>query len=359
MDGTMDFQPNWASMPGNTITEVLIEKKLTVQSFASAMKTTPDYIQNLIHGNVKITNDIASALSKNLGASPDFWIKREEHYRFNLSRIKTEEADEWLKELPLKDMVKLGWIKDVKDKLSACLDFFNVPDIKTWRTEYADLSTEFSFRTSTTFKSDQASIATWLRRGEIVASEMNCSNWNEDLFETNLSKIRALTRKKNPKDFLPELKKYCAECGVAVVIVPTPSGCRASGATKFITSNQALLLLSFRYLSDDHFWFTFFHEAGHLVLHKSKGTFIEASQVEGNITDEEKEANLFAGEMLIPYNHHSELATLKGNKRNIIGFASKIGVSPGIVVGQMQHQGLIDHKYLNSYKRRFDWDDIL
>lgn len=358
MDKIIDFQPNWASIPGNTIKAVLIEKKITMKHFASAMQSTPDFIQNLLQGNVLITNDIANSLSINLGASPDFWIKREEQYRFNLSKI-DKEAEEWVNQLPIKEMVKLGWIRDVQDKVTECLDFFNVSDIKTWRDKYFGISNEYAFRISPTFTSDQYSIITWLRRGEIIASEMNCANWDEGLFEINLTKIRALTRKKNPKEFLSELKNYCAECGVAVVIAQTPIGCRASGAAKFINKNKALILLSFRYMSDDHFWFTFFHEAGHLVLHKSKGTFIETTQVIKTNTEEEIEANLFAGEMLIPYTHHTELEKLKGNKRSIIGFASKIGVSPGIVVGQMQHKGLIDYKYLNSYKRRYDWEDII
>jgi HTH-type transcriptional regulator / antitoxin HigA len=357
MDKNVEFQPNWVSLPGNTIKDVLKDRKLSVQSFASLMHQTPTFIENLISGQININIEIATALSQNLGASVSFWISREEQYRSTL--LKIQEKKEWLKELPLKELIKFGWISDVTDKFTACLDFFNVPDIETWRIKYSDVSKEFAFRTSPTYRSDFGAITTWLRRGEILASEMNCEEWNEDLFEKNLIKIRALTRKKNPKLFLEELKNYCAECGVAVVVAPTPSGCKASGATKFLSDKKALLLLSFRYLSDDHFWFTFFHEAGHLLLHKSKGTFIETSSLLKSISEEEKEANLFAGEMLIPYTHYSELASLKGNKKNIIGFASKIGVSPGIIVGQMQFHGIIDFNYLNSYKRRYTWDDIL
>ena len=145
---------------------------------------------------------------------------------------------------------------------------------------------------------------------------------------------------------------------MAVVISRTPFGCRASGATKFLDNDKAMLLLSFRYLSDDHFWFTFYHEAGHIVLHKSKSPIIEENSSNKTYSEEEREANLFAGEVLIPHELQSELSRLRGNKRNIISFAMKAGVSPGIVVGQMQHRGIIDHKYLNSYKRRYDWEEI-
>jgi HTH-type transcriptional regulator/antitoxin HigA len=357
MDSQLDFQPNWASIPGNTINDILQEQKLSLSGFAQKMNTTTEYIENLILGNITITNTVASQLAQTLGSSQEFWIRREKQYREAAERLKMEEGAAWLKELPVADMIKNGWIENAKDKVSECLKFFGVPDVRSWRSEYANLVQESAFRTSTTFSSEFGSVATWLRRGEVLGSDIKCKNWNEKLFAEKLPAIKSLTRKKNPKDFLPELVKLCADCGVAVVIAKTPNGCRASGATRFIADNKALLLLSFRYLSDDHFWFTFFHEAGHLVLHNKKKVFIETDSK--TASNEEAEANAFAGEILIPNELHQELSKLRGNKRSLISFAMKAGVSPGIVVGQLQHFGYIEPRYLNAYKRRYDWDDIL
>jgi Zn-dependent peptidase ImmA (M78 family) len=356
MENLLEFKPNWASIPGNTIREVLVTKKFTIPALASKMQTTPEFINDLINGQNQITQDVAENLSKYLGASTDFWLKREEQYRNILAQNYNPES--WIKELPIKDMIKFGWIKDVTDKVGECLAFFDVPDVKTWRLKYSELLKTTSFRTSPTFKTDHAATAAWLRHGEIAAKKIECKKWDENSFEKALYEIKTLTRKKNPKDFIPDLLKACAECGVAVIISPTPVGCRASGATKFLNDEKAMLLLSFRYLSDDHFWFTFYHEAGHIMLHKSKSPIIEENSSIKNYSDEEKEANIFAGEVLIPQHLQSELSLIRGNKRNIINFAVKAGVSPGIVVGQMQHHGIIDHKYLNSYKRRFNWEEI-
>lgn len=357
MENMLEYQPNWASVPGNTIKEIIIDKNFTVTTLASQMQTTPEFIDQLISGQSAITPAVAENLSKYLGASKDFWLKREEQYRNTIAHNYSPEA--WIKELPIKDMIKFGWIRDVADKVSECLRFFNVPDVKTWRTQYSDLMQTTSFRTSPTFKADQGATAAWLRFGEITANNTNCQKWNEEGFEKTLFEIKAFTRKKNPKDFIPELKKACAKCGVAVVVARTPYGCRASGATKFINGDKAMLMLSFRYLSDDHFWFTFYHEAGHIMLHQSKTPLIEDDSNIKVYSDQEKEANIFAAEVLIPHELDGELSRLRGNKRNIINFAMKAGVSPGIVIGQMQHRGIIDHKYLNSFKRRFDWEDII
>src|SRR5690606_20384644 len=156
------------------------------------------------------------------------------------------------------------WIPKVSNVLQTCLDFFGVDSIKAWQEKYSSISAQYSFRTSTTFNSDAASLAAWLRMGELRGESQQCSKWDRDSFIKALEEIKPLTSKKEPKDFYPTLIEICAACGVSVVILRALSGCKASGATKFLKKDKALLLLSFRHLSDDQFWFTFFHEAGHL-----------------------------------------------------------------------------------------------
>jgi Zn-dependent peptidase ImmA (M78 family) len=145
-------------------------------------------------------------------------------------------------------------------------------------------------------------------------------------------------------------------CGIAVVFVRAPSGCTASGATRFIAPNKAMIILSFRFLSDDHFWFTFFHEIGHLLLHKGDLTFIDG---EAKIANKmEREANEFSERVLVPISRREELIDLEPRREAIIRFAYSIGVSPGIVVGQLQHHGVIGPHQMNFLKRRFDWQEI-
>jgi HTH-type transcriptional regulator/antitoxin HigA len=359
MHNTVGFQPNWTSIPGNTINDILRNKKLSLDEFAEMMNSSIESVKELIQGYISITNEIAEKLEKNLGASSEFWLRRESQYREDIIRLKNEQEALWLKNLPINNMIRFGWINNSKDLVLECLNFFNVPDVNTWKNNFNSLIQASSFRSSNHFVSEFGATSVWLRQGEIVGTKIECQDWNENLFEETLIKIRTLTREKDPKKFLPELTRMCAECGVAIAIVRTPEGCRASGATRFVSPQKALLQLSFRYLSDDQFWFTFFHEAGHILLHGNKTVFIEEINGQYDKTDEETEANIFAGEALIPYELQSELKTIRGNKRNIINFAMKAGVSPGIVIGQLQHHGFIDYKYLNGYKRRYNWDDII
>ena len=357
MSEASTFRPNWTSPPGETISDMLKERRLSIGLFAKKLNQSPKYIDGLLQGFEVINADVAKMLEAILGGSSDFWLTREFQYREDLERITKLETDIWLKELPLKDMISFGWISGSKDLSSECLRFFNVSSVKTWRTAHNETLAVTSFRRSDAFKSEYGAVAAWLRQGEILGAKIECKPWNANHFEKTLEEIKPLTRKKNPKDFLPALINACANCGVALAIVRTPTGCRASGATRFVAENRALLLLSFRYLSDDQFWFTFFHEAGHILLHRSKMTIVEGL-IEGGDFDREKEANLFAGEVLIPHPLQQQLNKIRGNKRDIINFAMLAGVSPGIVVGQMQHYGYVDKKYLNAFKRRFNWDNI-
>jgi Zn-dependent peptidase ImmA (M78 family)/plasmid maintenance system antidote protein VapI len=352
------FSPNWASSPGNTIIDILNERNVSLEFFAKQMGSTINQVEKLVNGNIPIDFNIANQLEVNLGASAEFWVNRDNQYRESLNRIKVAQ-ETWIKEFPIRDMIKLGWISQAGEVVKNCLEFFNVSSAKEWEEKYSREIGQLAFRTSSSFSSHFGATAAWLRRGEIVTRDLKCNTWDLNLFVETLEKLKALTKKKSPKDFLPKLIDECSKCGVAVAVVQTPTGCRASGATKFISSDRALLLLSFRYLSDDQFWFTFFHEAGHLVLHGNKRTHIETADKSELInTEEEEEANAFAAEMLIPYTLHPKLKSARGNKRNIINIAIEAGVSPGIVVGQMQYLGLIDFKYLNAYKRRFNWDEI-
>jgi hypothetical protein len=162
-----------------------------------------------------------------------------------------------------------------------------------------------------------------------------------------------LTKKRDPSAFIPALQQTCSSCGVAVVIVRSPNGCRASGVTRFLSNEKALLQLSFRYLSDDQFWFTFFHEAGHLLLHGVDGLFLEG--LENESSRQEVEANEFAENILIPGEAKSALERLPLDARSIVRFAKKIGISPGIVVGQLQYHQRIRPSHFNGLKSRFRW----
>jgi hypothetical protein len=199
--------------------------------------------------------------------------------------------------------------------------------------------------------SKAGAVAAWLRRGEIEGSALRCAPWNPASFRDALPTLRELTKEADPGKFVPRLVAICASHGVAVVTVRAPSGCRASGATRFLSPDKALLLLSFRHLSDDHLWFSFFHEAGHLLKHSKKALFVEGV---GMTSDEEVEADQFARDFLIPPAHASRLVLLR-SAAAVSSFAAEVGIAPGIVVGRLQFDKRIAYSALNGLKVTYSW----
>lgn len=357
------FQPDWFSKPGDTLLTLMEQQELTSECLALKLGCSDAIVHGLLAGTVAIDVSLAAALSKHVGGTSKFWQTRQERYQGALSRaaeaIPKKAGVDWISRFPHGDMAKSGWIKHSRTRdelIKEYLAYFGVNDPTEWEERYADFLKVTAFRTSPTFQSKVGPLSAWLRQGEIEAAQLQCRAWDSKALRGRLQEIRVLCKAKNPAYFLPRVRRICSEVGIAVVFVRAPSGCAASGATRFVSPNKAMVILSFRYLSDDHFWFTFFHEIGHLLLHKATLTFIDG---EGSIANKmEKEANEFSERVLIPESRHDELVDLKPRRDNIIRFAYSVGVSPGIVVGQLQHHKVINRNQMNFLKRRFDWQQI-
>jgi len=285
----------------------------------------------------------------------NFWNTREQQYREILARRNDEdrltEQVSWLSKIPVKELIRCGAIPHTEDKATQvqnALKFFGVASADQWWSLWKAIPV--SYRRARKFESDLGSLAAWLRLGELQAQAIDCKNYDEKKFKENLATIRALTAEP-PEVFEPELKRLCAESGVALVLVSELPRTRVSGATRWMNPYKAIIQLSLRYKSDDQFWFTFFHEAGHVILHSSKEIFLEGIS---HRSDKEDEADNFAANFLIPPSDYKRLLnTGYSSKAAIRTFAESIGIAPGIVVGRLQHDGRLPMSYCNDLKRRF------
>ncbi len=354
------FSPDWVSPPGDTILDLLEERGWKQTELAKRTGYTTKHISLLINGKAPITDDTAIKLERVVGSTAHFWLAREAQYREGLVRITERdllkvEAD-WLKELPLKDMIGFGWIRAFADKgeqVAECLRFFGVATVALWKKEYGEPLA--AFRSSDKFDKHAGSVAAWLRQGERCAATIKTGPYNKALFKNVLDDLRSLTREPEPDIFVPRLIEACANTGVAVVIEPAPKGCPASGATLWLSSDKALLMLSLRHKTNDHFWFSFFHEAGHLLQHGKRLRFIE---MEGALSNEhEEEANEFARDWLIPPYDARTMSTLGKSEAAIRSFADRLGIAPGIVLGRMQKEGLVPWSSLlnRTLKVGYEW----
>ncbi|WP_095202988.1 ImmA/IrrE family metallo-endopeptidase [Mesorhizobium carmichaelinearum] len=357
------FQPRWGSPPGATITDILSENAMSVETFADLLGEGVTFASELLRGEAVIDDEIASSLSETVGGSKAFWLRREEQYRKAQEQARSNatisSSAEWIARLPIADMKRFGWIPNTRsaDVLFAeCLKFFAVPNLAAWEASYRPVARAAAYRLSKSYVSDPMAIVTWLRFAEKNAERITSRKFDAVALQESLPALRKLTLVKDLRLFMPRVLEICASCGVAVVVVPTPRGCPASGATRVMGGGTAMIALSLRYKTDDQFWFTFFHEVAHLLLHSDRAFFLEDGS---DVTQvEEDEANEFSAKLLIPDEYSQRLMTSNKGFRNVIRLAVSVGTSPGIVVGQMQHKGYLRFDQLNSLKRRYRWNEL-
>jgi HTH-type transcriptional regulator / antitoxin HigA len=354
------FKPDYAFHPGETLAETLATLAMSQAELAQRTGRPLKTINEIVQGKAAITADTALQLEHATGVPATFWNNAQRNYEAALAwqaeAAEFERGVEWLRMFPVKPLLKLGWLKKAEnevEQMRGLLGFFGVAGVAEWESIWR--KPQAAFRKSTAFEAQPMSVAAWLREGERRAQKLETRPYNKDHFTQALAGIRKLTTAE-PQSFEPAMKRLCAESGVAVVFVPEVPGTRAYGATRWLTPEKAILQLSLRGKAEDFLWFTFFHEAAHILKHGKKDIFIEASEAptDTTILQKEEEANNFASEFLIPRNAYKELLASKPfTAKRIRAFAQELGIAPGIVVGRLQHARLVEFKQYNALKRRF------
>ncbi len=352
------YNPDFVTPPGETLLETLEVIGMTQAEFAERTGRPKKTINEIIRGKAAITPETALQFEKVLGVSAGFWINREQNYQEWLAREQERSYFEkhlsWIEKFPVKEMTNSGWIEKYDEpihQLNELLRFFGIASPQQWNAVTNDLS--LAFRRSPAYKAEPEIISAWLRKGEIEAQNIGCEPFDADAFREALDEIRLLTNE-SPDVFVTRIVELCAKAGVAVVFVHELRNLRTNGATRWLNPNKALIQLSLLYKTDDHLWFTFFHEAGHILLHGKRDIFLEEDNQKN---DKEDEANHFAADWLIPSSEYKGFHPRGSHfsKAEIVEFAKSVGIAPGIVVGRLQHDGRIPMKNCNDLKRKLLW----
>jgi len=354
------FLPDYAIPPGETLSETLEALEMTQKELAIRANLSEKHIVDILKGDVAITSETALKFEKVLGVPASLWSNLESNYRNTLARLEEEKRLQkevaWLDEIPVSELAKRGLVTKHRNKvktLQEVLAFYGVNSPDEWRDLWANR--RFAARQSPAFEADPGAVTAWMRMGELLAQKVESAPYDQGRFSEALAKIRGLTAQA-PQDFQPKVTQWCAEAGVAVVFVKELPGIHLSGITRWLSPQKSLVQLCLRYKSDDQLWFTFFHESGHILKHGKKDMFLENDG--GQDTEKEKEADKFAADFLIPQRDWTRFITGRKlfSKADIKRFARELGISPGILVGRLQHEKRIPFTHCNDLKVRLVWD---
>ena len=352
------FSPDYAVPPGWVLQERLKAEGISHAEFARRCGRSPKLISEMVAGKAPLEPATALQFEKVLGVDARIWLGIESDYR--LRRARDAEARdaaasaEWIAAFPIRDLERRGCFQrpetDV-DAVSKLLAFFRVGSIAAWSARYG--LANVAYRHSPSFKSNEAALATWLRLGEMKAEGQDCAEYSESRFKRAVRGVRGLTRKPIV-EALERTARLCNEAGVALVLVRPLPKTALSGAAWWLSPGKAVIQLTARYKSDDQLWFTFFHEAAHILLHSKKGIFVD--EAHGDDAELEAEANEWASNVLIPRRAWRQLVDAAPRSAHVVGtFAEAQGIAPGIVVGMLQHKGVIPWTHLNGLKVRQAW----
>jgi HTH-type transcriptional regulator / antitoxin HigA len=346
------------SSPGDDILETIEHLKMSQAQLAERMGKTAPKIHDLITGKEPITTATALQLEKVLGVVASFWLSREALYREKLARLEAEEQIEanlqWIRTLPLKELVACGQLSSYKASgplVEEALKFFGVASPKEWQKVYeSEVLQHVDFRKSEKPAESVAAITAWMRVGELDMRKLHLAEFDKEQFKNALdTRIKQLV-KEHPADFAQQLQEICASCGVALVYTPCFPKVPISGASRWF-GGHPLIQLSDRYKTNDQFWFTFYHEAGHILLHGKKDVFLESEKAVKTQSNKEEEADGFAAKKLLPEKAIEELPN-RFTEDDVVGVAERWGTHPGIVVGRVQYLGMAPYSFGNRYKER-------
>lgn len=331
--------------PGEFLKDELEARNWTQIEFAEIIGKDTRLVHEIVNGKRSVTPETAIILAEALGTSPELWMNLES--QFQLSKVRPQQniisrKAQLHTKFPVREMIKRGWIEATKnvDVLETQLfNYFgikNLDDAPTFKHAAKKKSyTDISIR----------QIA-WLCRVRKIAFSAPAQKYSEASLSNAIEELKA---KVEYVDGIREIASILAKAGIRLVIVEPLTGSKIDGACFWLDSRSPVIALSLRFDRVDNFWHTLMHELDHVKHGEGMSEpvidiDIFAESVEDK-PDFEMRANKAAADILIPSEEMSGFIARVNpifSNAQIVGFAKRVKVHPGIVVGQLQHRKMID-----------------
>lgn len=355
--------------PGEVLLEYLDSNGWNQRDLARRSGITPKTISEICNKKAPITPPTSLAFEKVFRRPAHFWLNLQRQFdettaREELNR-KSQDWIEWSKKFPIKELRMLELLPEIKglsSDLDSLLAFLGVSSPDGWNEVWK--ASRIAFRQTRTFNTNIEHISAWVRATECFAEQINTLDFDASMVVNSLSLLRKCTTKRVEKG-IEEAISICASSGIALVLVPGFKNTGISGCARWLSSEKAMIALTDRYKTEDRLWFTFFHEIAHLLLHRNTHVFVLDNAVDDlsdkvvdpTIQKQEDEANRFAADTMIPPKFLYEFINENDfTNESIKRFSETIGISPGIIVGRLQHEEILEPFQGNRLKQKFEFN---
>jgi HTH-type transcriptional regulator / antitoxin HigA len=357
---TNQYSPDIVFHPATTLNEKLEEMGMSRKEFALRTGKPEKTIIAVLKEESSLTPEMAILFENVTQIPAQFWINKQARYNEYIARKKHEEAiaqaSEWAKQFPYSEMAKHKWVvatRNAKKKTINLLNYFGVASHRAWEKLYVETELKVAAYTSLKQSHQPHAISAWLRQGELQAKQINAPVFDVKKLKSNIPAMRQLMVKQ-PVDFFKQLQILCLNAGVVLLFTPKLPKVPLSGSTRWL-NNTPLIQLTARYKKNDSFWFTFFHELGHIILHGKKYISLKNIDFAAAAPEKEEEAHQFAVELTFTNGQEKKLLENKTlTEQDIIDYAVKFNTHPAMIIGRLQHNGLIPYSVARQFMEPID-----
>ena len=349
MTSTNQYSPDIVLHPATTLNEKLEEMGMSRKEFALRTGKPEKTIIAVLKEESSLTPEMAILFENVTQIPAQFWINKQARYNEYIARKKREEAiaeaSEWATNFPYAEMAKLDWIvstRNASEKTINLLNYFGIASHQAWEKLYIETELKVAAYTSLKQSHQPHAISAWLRQGELQAKHIDAPVFNLKKLKSNIPDMRKLMVEQ-PVNFFKQLQTLCLQAGVVLLFTPKLPKVPLSGSTRWLNSTP-LIQLTARYKKNDSFWFTFFHELGHIILHGKKYISLENVDFATADPEKEEEAHQFAVKHTFTNEQKQEILKNKPiNEQDIIDYAIKFETHPAMIIGRLQHDGYIHY----------------
>ncbi|HWQ69051.1 MAG TPA: helix-turn-helix domain-containing protein [Patescibacteria group bacterium] len=344
--------------PGELIREELEARGWTQTDLAEILGRPLKLVSDIILGKRTITPETAKGLGDAFGVDPQFFLNLESAYqlwRVGKTQTRGQEVSRRARlydKVPIRELLRRHWIEhsesiDVLEQ--RVLNFYGIKNItdepKFWPVAAKTSAPELTL-----------AHWAWLARARYIARALTAAQFSESSLPTVIEELKTFLHTPEEVRHVP---KMLAEAGIRLVLIEHLPSTKIDGACFWLDLDPRapVIVLSLRYDRIDHFWHTLFHELGHLRekhgLKKAHHPFDvdifgETAPSLEQRPEAERIVNDFAANTLVPTAELNDWIARVGplySKEAIRGFAGRLKIHPGIVVGQLQHRHIIDWRY--------------
>jgi HTH-type transcriptional regulator / antitoxin HigA len=337
--------------PGEFIRDELDARGWTQGDLAQIMGRPLQLVNELVSGKKQITPETAMGLAQAFGDDDAlYWMNLDNVYRLAQAKPADEAVGRRAKLyslFPVRELTKRKWIEP-----SDNLDVVENRVCSFYRIKNLDEKPEFAHAAKAVDEERGPLQWAWLHRAyNLAKAAPEAAAYSEPKLRAALTKLKGLLVA--PEE-IRQVPKILADAGVRFVIVEFLSTSKIDGAAFWI-DDAPVIAMAIRFDRVNNFWFVLRHEIEHILNRDGQVLDVELTerlQRKDTVSAEEARANEAAAEFLVPKKElDSFIVRVRPlySEQRIFLFAKRIGVHPGLVVGQLQFRDEVPYTHFRKH----------